>query len=123
MLLANQVSALLSIHSQQLMILILTGAAELGLSTPSQLISDSIKRSSVAHLFHFYTSLIEIASIPRTTPTAWISKASSSLSAADRQRQLQDKHDSNGSDYAELDARKLARDCLKEIGKEMGVPH
>ncbi|KAJ2924060.1 hypothetical protein H1R20_g13035, partial [Candolleomyces eurysporus] len=98
-------------------------ATELGLSTPSQLISDSIKRSSVAHLFHFYTSLIEIASIPRTTPTAWISKASASLSAADRQRQFQDKNDQDGSDYDELDARKLARNCLKEVGKEMGVPH
>jgi hypothetical protein len=98
-------------------------AAELGLSTPSKLISDSVKRSSVAHLFHFYTSLCEIASIPGRTPTAWVSKSSTSLSAADRKQGLETKMtaDEYSHDVSEIDARKLARDCLKAVGKEMGV--
>lgn len=98
-------------------------AAELGLSTPSELISDSVKRSSVAHLFHFYTSLCEIASIPGRTPTAWVSKSSTSLSAADRKRGLEAKMtaDEYSHDVSEIDARRLARDCLKAVGKEMGV--
>lgn len=98
-------------------------ASELGLLAPSELIADSVKRSSVAHLFHFYTSLCEIASIPGKTPTAWVSKTSTSLSAAERKRELGAKRnaDEEVHDVAEVDARKLARDCLRAVGKEMGV--
>jgi hypothetical protein len=39
---------------------------------PAGLIADSVKRSSRAHLFHFYTLLSEIASVPRKAPSAWI---------------------------------------------------
>jgi hypothetical protein len=75
--------------------------------SPSLLIADAVKRSSVAHLFHFYPVLCEIASIPRKTPSSWVlSRAADAL----------------GSDEAmELDARVLARECLKEVGREMGV--
>ncbi|KAF8879578.1 guanine nucleotide exchange factor in Golgi transport N-terminal-domain-containing protein [Infundibulicybe gibba] len=37
-----------------------------------KLISDAVKRSSVAHLFHFYPVLCEIASMPRKTPSGWV---------------------------------------------------
>ncbi|KAF6747528.1 hypothetical protein DFP72DRAFT_604758 [Ephemerocybe angulata] len=106
-------------------------AADLGLSTPSELIADSVKRSPVAHLFHSYTSLCEIASTPGRTPTAWVSKSASSLSASARKREFETgKHKGKGlgesvadyeEDVSEVDARRLARDCLKEIGKELGV--
>ncbi|OBZ73105.1 Protein MON2 [Grifola frondosa] len=36
---------------------------------PSQLIADAVKRSTKAHLFHFYPILCEIVSIPRKTPS------------------------------------------------------
>jgi len=80
--------------------------------SPSLLIADAVKRSSVAHLFHFYPVLCEIASIPRKTPSTWVVAQPSSPSGQ------------NGGDVAkavELDARVLARECLKEVGKEMGV--
>jgi hypothetical protein len=82
-----------------------------------------VKRSSVAHLFHFYTSLCEIVSFSGRTPTAWVSKSSTSLSAADRKRGLEGKgaQEEYGHDVSEIDARRLARDCLKAVGKEMGV--
>ncbi|TFK38576.1 hypothetical protein BDQ12DRAFT_735649 [Crucibulum laeve] len=96
--------------------------------TPSDLIADAVKRSSFAHLFHFYPVLCEIASIPRRTPSVWISssvvlsnnpskKATSTPSANDTASV-------NGyttSTAEEQDSRVLARDCLKELGKEMGV--
>ncbi|KAJ7597649.1 guanine nucleotide exchange factor in Golgi transport N-terminal-domain-containing protein [Mycena floridula] len=70
-------------------------------SSPSVLIADSVKRSSVAHLFHFYPTLCEIASIPRRAPSSWVQE--------------------KGAEPVELDARVLARRCLKEVGREMGV--
>ncbi|KAJ6632164.1 hypothetical protein B0H10DRAFT_1976381 [Mycena sp. CBHHK59/15] len=78
--------------------------------SPSLLIADAVKRSSVAHLFHFYPVLCEIASIPRKTPSSWVLSR-----AADASASLGD------GEAIELDARVLARECLKEVGKEMGV--
>lgn len=69
----------------------------------SLLLADAVKRSTIAHLFHFYPVICEIASIPRRTPSTWV--------------MLQ-----NG-EAEELDARVLARHCLKEVGKEMGVEY
>ena len=126
--------------------------------TPRELVSDSIKRSTVAHLFHFYPVLCEIASIPRRSPTAWVLQASASdfdnnnkVNRGKHERddskgkgKLQKKESSNKEkstravadsaaaaaviadgdvkgDVVELDARTLARDCLKELGREMGV--
>jgi len=80
--------------------------------SPSLLIADAVKRSSIAHLFHFYPVLCEIASIPRKTPSTWVLSR-----AVDRDSSLE------GDEAIELDARVLARECLKEVGKEMGVRH
>jgi hypothetical protein len=111
--------------------------------TPRELVSDSIKRSTVAHLFHFYPVLCEIASIPRRSPTASDSdKANRGKNERDDNKakgKLQKKENKERStrtvadaavaaadgdvkgNVIELDARTLARDCLKELGREMGV--
>jgi hypothetical protein len=86
---------------------------------PSVLISDAVKRSSIAHLFHFYGILCEIASLPRKTPSAWIlSEASTNVSEGDAARTTLGE---NTARMEEHDARALARACLKLVGKEMGV--
>lgn len=116
------------------------------------MVSDSIKRSTVAHLFHFYPVLCEIASIPRHSPTAWVLQASASDSDKVNRGKKNERDDGKGKgklqkmenkeksiravadaaaaaavdgdvkgDVIELDARTLARDCLKELGREMGV--
>lgn len=118
--------------------------------TPRELVSDSIKRSTVAHLFHFYPVLCEIASIPRRSPTAWVQASASDSDKVNRgkknerddgkakgklQKENNNKEKSTRTvadaavsadgdvkgDVIELDARTLARDCLKELGREMGV--
>ena len=38
----------------------------------SELIADSVKRSSCAHVFYFYALLSEIVSVPRRAPRAWM---------------------------------------------------
>lgn len=53
--------------------------------------------------------LCEIASIPRRTPSTWV------LARAGEGDKME------GDDATELDARTLARECLKEAGREMGV--
>jgi hypothetical protein len=40
---------------------------------PAELIAVSVKRSSRAHMFHFYSLLCEIASVPHKAPIVWIS--------------------------------------------------
>lgn len=100
---------------------------------PAELIADAVKRSSVAHLFQFYHILCNIASIPRKTPTAWVmAEAPSPLSPSSSPRHSEDGHSpkrhlgqigssaTNGK-ALELDARALARECLKLVGKEMGM--
>lgn len=96
--------------------------------SPQLLIADAVKRSSVAHLFHFYHVLCEIASIPRKTPSAWILATSSSHRTPNGINGKSDNIDADSQDIGvddaeavELDARTLARACLKEVGKEMGV--
>ncbi|KAG5638067.1 hypothetical protein H0H81_002035 [Sphagnurus paluster] len=83
---------------------------------PTQLIADAVKRSSVAHLFHFYPVLCEIASIPRKTPSAWVVAPQTGPIT----NGFTDTHQ-RAESAIELDARTLARACLKEVGKEMGV--
>ncbi|KII84914.1 hypothetical protein PLICRDRAFT_179240 [Plicaturopsis crispa FD-325 SS-3] len=80
---------------------------------PSALIADAVKRSSVAHLFHFYSILCEIASIPRKTPSTWV------LTESPLPLSIDGGKGSVGG-AIELDARVLARGCLKAIGKELG---
>lgn len=90
---------------------------------PPLLISDAVKRSSVAHLFHFYPVLCEIASIPRKTPSGWfLASPSHRLAAKGDNGNTTPLGTLEQSEQAiELDARVLARACLKEVGKEMGV--
>ncbi|KAJ3975915.1 hypothetical protein EV361DRAFT_886314 [Lentinula raphanica] len=87
-------------------------------------ISDAVKRSSVGHLFHFYALLCEIASVPRRTPEAWVHIRP--LSAGSVSHLSEEKHtqgDGQIDGHLEhLDARMLAKESLKIIGNEMGVP-
>lgn len=66
------------------------------------LISDAIRRSSKAHLYHFYGVLCDIASVSTNVPSMWIK-------------------DEKTGEPVELNARELARQSLREMGKEMGV--
>ena len=116
---------------------------------PSGLIADAVKRSPRAHMFHFYALLCEIASLPRKSPNGWIAAdrlARSSGPAAGKEKEraagAQISHggrptqasttastSSAGSGAGSIlghvvsfDARVLARECLKEVGRELGVP-
>jgi len=60
--------------------------------------ADGSKRSSKAHLFWFYDILAELASIPRRSPVGYTYESDP------------------------LDARVLARETLRIIGKEMRTP-
>jgi len=101
--------------------------------SPKALISDAVKRSSVAHLFHFYPVLCNIASIPRKTPSAWVlsplTSPRANVNGANGKRAghsrtpTPSEHGAQETRPVELDARTLARSCLKEVGKEMGVIH
>ncbi|EIW78018.1 hypothetical protein CONPUDRAFT_146079 [Coniophora puteana RWD-64-598 SS2] len=92
---------------------------------PSALVADVVRRSAVAHLFYFYPVLCEIASIPRKTPSTWVSLSSRNvpqMSATTNVTRIGD-HSSPSDDDAisEVDARILAKQCLKVLGKEMGT--
>ncbi|KAG8863454.1 hypothetical protein FRB96_008194 [Tulasnella sp. 330] len=65
------------------------------------LVADAIRRSSKAHLYHVYSVLCDIASSSSYHPTVW---------AEDPKKGV-----------VELNSRQLARQALREIGKEMGV--
>lgn len=64
--------------------------------------ADAVRRSTKAHLYHFYSVLCEIASMAGNAPAAWV-------------------EDGQQGEAVLKDARQLARQALKEIGKEMGV--
>ncbi|KAJ3930574.1 MAG: hypothetical protein NXY57DRAFT_300956 [Lentinula lateritia] len=91
--------------------------------TSKTLILDAVNRSSVGHLFKFYTLLCEIASVPRRTPEAWVHIRPASASIASRYSEEQDPKVEGRIDHQleHLDARSLAKECLKIIGSEMGV--
>ena len=88
---------------------------------PKGLITDAVRRSPKAHLFHFYHVFCEIASLPRKTPSAWLSSPSEP-SAGDGRSRIAREEQEETKDFAEFDARTLARECLKAIGQEMGLP-
>jgi len=118
---------------------------------PERLISDATKRSTKAHLFHFYTLLYEIATAPRPPPSAWIVpsptvtnqpqdkkatlKKKENGRKADKASRDRSSRGSNtfpvgivGAEYegglvpaVEVDSRQLAKELLRQIGKEMGV--
>jgi hypothetical protein len=87
---------------------------------PKSLITDAVRRSSKAHLFHFYHIFCEIASLPRKTPSAWLSSPPEHTAGDGRSRIAQEENERMG-DFMEFDARTLARECLKAIGQEMGL--
>ena len=106
----------------------------------SELIADSVKRSSSAHVFHFYALLCEIVSVPRKAPSAWI-MAEHFITSAPVEPAGKDKgpaevharrplsrvatggmHSPGPGHLVSLDARALARQCLREVGRELGVP-
>ncbi|KAG2050060.1 hypothetical protein BDR06DRAFT_960556 [Suillus hirtellus] len=99
-------------------------AVDVGLS-PSALIADVVKRSSVAHIFYFYSVLCEIASIPRKTPSTWVIATSSPPETNQERRGNVLRHHigalEEGGDAIEIDARTLARKALQILGKEMGT--
>ena len=81
--------------------------------SPSALVADAVRRSTKAHLFHFFPILCEIVAIPRKPPTAWI--------MSNTRRTTIDSESSSAGQAIELDARTLVKDCLKELGRELGV--
>ncbi|OJA16091.1 hypothetical protein AZE42_05645 [Rhizopogon vesiculosus] len=92
--------------------------------SPPALIADVVRRSSVAHLFYVYSVLCEIASIPRKAPSAWVI-TNTSTSETDQERRSIPVQPHIGTiekgDAVEVDARTLAREALKVLGKEMGA--
>ena len=88
---------------------------------PKGLITDAVRRSSKAHLFHFYHIFCEIASLPRKTPSAWLSSPSEPFAGNGRSLIAQEEQEET-KDFTEFDARTLAREGLKAIGQEMGLP-
>jgi hypothetical protein len=85
------------------------------------LVTDAVRRSSKAHLFHFYHVFCEIASLPRKTPSAWLSSPSDRSTSEGQSLIVQEEKDRT-KDFVEFDARILSRECLKAIGDEMGLP-
>jgi len=88
---------------------------------PKGLITDAVRRSSKAHLFYFYNVFCEIASLPRKTPSAWLLSPSDHPTDEGRSHVAQEEQEKTKV-LIELDARALARECLKAIGEEMGLP-
>ena len=78
--------------------------------SPARLIADAVQRSTKAHLFQLYPVLCEITASPRKTPAAWMASHGTKPSDGEADGAVE-----------ELDARTLARQCLNEIGKEMGM--
>ena len=118
-------------HNPHSMLLIVATAIDSSLNPP-ELISDAVKRSTKAHLFHFYAILCEIVAIPRKTPTAWVMSASSGSADADNADPGDELAvsvkwkptlvgDFKAGKVLELDARQVAKDCLKELAQEMGI--
>jgi hypothetical protein len=94
------------------------------LTTPAELLADTVKRSPAAVLFHFYNPLCEIASIPRRTPSAWAFTNGTHKPDHHHHRsenRVKTSRYQSAENVLELDARALARDCLKVLGQEMGV--
>ncbi|KDR71626.1 hypothetical protein GALMADRAFT_254004 [Galerina marginata CBS 339.88] len=95
-------------------------------NNPRELVADSVKRSVVAHLFHFYPTLCEIASIPRRSPTEIrgnLHAMTLNSSAVTTNGSVNGKttNEDVKVSFPELDARAVAAACLKEVGREMGV--
>jgi len=94
----------------------------------ADLIADSVKRSPRAHVFHFYALLCEIVSVPRKAPSAWIMAEHGKDEGGPIAVRVHHHPfgrvvaTGKGPGLVSLDARALARECLKEVGRELGVP-
>lgn len=106
--------------------------------TPSQLIPVAIQRSPVAHLFHFYPLLCEIAALPTTPPSAWVVPSIGNVHETVTVQEQPTGTTEPVSDDSELkrpsigvtlggkveaievNSRQLSRDCLIVIGRELG---
>lgn len=97
--------------------------------TTKELFADSAKRSTVAHLFHFYPLLCELASIPLRSPSYWVQSGTGGAphSFSDRKFVIGQEDGGDASIHwqdsavIEQDARHLAMECLKIIGREIGI--
>ncbi|KAI5120993.1 hypothetical protein M0805_000454 [Coniferiporia weirii] len=96
----------------------------------SSLFKEATKRSTIAHLFHLYTPLCQIAALPRKPPAVWTGAFTLDASVGKDGRPAPVKAGPKGSliaenvssgDIEELDTRRLASLCLEEIGRELGV--
>ena len=106
---------------------------------PSRLIPLAVQRSTVAHLFHFYPLLCEIATLPTQPPSVWITPSIHEIDetttvhedltgdkAYPQNGDALDKTSSVGVTHGikakavEVNSRQLARDCLMILGKEFG---
>jgi hypothetical protein len=96
---------------------------------PAKLIADATSRSAQAHLFHFYTPLYEIATVARNPPSAWIIPGSPPTPppvgnghGRDRSKRGKAAGASSSIETAvEIDSRQLAKECLRQLGKEIGA--
>ncbi|KAF9810712.1 hypothetical protein IEO21_06846 [Rhodonia placenta] len=93
---------------------------------PYLLIADAVKRSPRAHLFHFYPVFCELAASPRRAPVAFAMANGKDGEASGKGAEASgdDGEKTAGSGEkkaAELDARALVKECLKQVGREMGV--
>jgi len=90
--------------------------------TTKELFSDSAKRSTLGHLFHFYPLLCEIASLSRRSPSYWVqNRTTGSLTGTSGNGEDSRVPGLQGSVAVERDGRQLAMECLKQIGREMGL--
>jgi len=69
--------------------------------TPS--LKELAKRGDKAHLFYFYDLFVDVSCSPRKAPTAWRVWA----------------EEAGESKLMEVDARRLAKKCLKVLGGEI----
>ncbi|VDB92018.1 unnamed protein product [Peniophora sp. CBMAI 1063] len=93
-------------------------------------ISSAISASTRAHLFALYTPLVEIAAHQRPPPACWAraERVLSSPSIATppatptRSRTRVGRDSDDEGEIVRRGARELARECLRAVGGEMGVP-
>ena len=85
-----------------------------------QVIADTARRSTKAHLFHFYDLLCDVTGASGRSPSMWIVPSRpEELVAWGMPHALQDGFDK--SIAVEISARQLSRSALKSVGREMGA--
>jgi hypothetical protein len=81
-----------------------------------------VKRSTKAHLFHFYDVFCEIIAIPRRPPSVWVyvPHGDEPSTHVHSWGAITLGEISEGK-AVEIDSRTLAKQCLKELRPEMGI--